>query len=110
MRKITKQQQRDYLRMRLSTDAGWAKASLLKIMDNQTEDEQRQEDTSEANGIGFTGTDGHILSSFANQLMTKKYLSPRQMEILMPKMKKYWKQILVISDIEKLNNLIIAEA
>ena len=106
MKKVTKAQQKEYLRMRLSTDAGWAKAALLKIMENQTEDEQRCEETSDANGIGFTGTDGHILSSFANQLMTKKFLSPRQVEILMPKMKKYWKQILAITDVEKLNQMI----
>lgn len=107
MKKVTKQEQRDYLRMRLSTDRGWAKAALLKIYDNQTDDEQDAEHTMEMNGIGFTGVDGHILSSFSEQLIKRGSLSERQMEILMKKMKKYWKQILSISDEDKINELVI---
>jgi len=107
MKKVTKKEQREYLRQRLSTDRGWAKAALLKIYEYQTEDEQRSECTSDANGVGFTGVDGHILSSFSEQLISRGTLSERQMEILMGKMKKYWKQVLSISDVEKMNELII---
>ena len=101
--KITKSAQKEFLQRMLSTNEKWAKSALLKIYDNQTEDEQSTESTSHLNGIGFTGSDGQILSSFAKQLTTKQYLSVRQVEILLPKMKKYWKQILMISDIDKLN-------
>jgi len=104
--KITKKAQREYLRGQLETNPKWAKVALLRIYDNQTEEEQRCRDTAEANGIGFSGVDGMILSSFAIQLHTKKYLSPRQMIILMSKMKRYWRQILEITDIEKLNSQI----
>jgi hypothetical protein len=104
--KITKSAQKEFLQRMLSTNERWAKSALLKIYDNQTEDEQQAESTSQLNGIGFTGSDGQILSSFAKQLNTKQYLSVRQVEILMPKMKKYWKQILTISDVEKLNEQI----
>lgn len=101
--KITKSAQKEFLQRMLSTNEKWAKLALLRIYDNQTENEQRAENTSQLNGMGFTGSDGQILSSFAKQLSTKQYLSVRQVEILMPKMKKYWKQILVISDVQKLN-------
>lgn len=105
---ITKEQQKEYLRLKLSTDPSWAKAALLRIYGNQTEAEQISEDTKELNGIGFTGPDAQILSSFANQLLTKRFLSDKQMSILMTKIKKYWKQILDISDIDKLNSQIAA--
>ena len=83
MKKVTKSQQREYLRTRLSEDRGWAKAALLKIYDNQTDDEQASEGTIEDNGIGFTGVDGHILSSFSQQLIKRGSLSEKQMVILM---------------------------
>ena len=105
--KVTKIMQKEYLRDQLSTNDTWAKIALMRIMDNQTEDEQNCDATIVQNGIGFTGTDARILSSFASQLQDKKYLSPKQMNILKPKMKKYWKQILCISDVEKLNKQII---
>ena len=39
--------------------------ALMKIYDRQTADEQEYQDTTEYNTVGFTGVDGHILSSFA---------------------------------------------
>ena len=67
--------------------------SLLIIYDRQTSDEQRSENTIENNTIGFTGFDGRILTSFANQYLEKGYLSRKQKEILRKRMPKYWRQI-----------------
>lgn len=106
-KKITKKAQREYLRKMLSVNKKWAIRALLLIYDYQTEDEKVEEITRNLNGVGFTGTDGEILTSFANQYLRKGQLSDRQMDLLMKKMKKYWRQVLNHCDIEVLNNNII---
>jgi hypothetical protein len=107
MAKLTKTQIRDFVRTKLETDPRWAKAALLKIYEFQTSDEQISEYTRDHNGVGFTGIDGQILTSFAKQLNRKGYLSPRQMELVMKKMPKYWRQIISISNRDQLNSLIL---
>lgn len=106
MAKITQLQKKEFLKRKLGTDPRWAKHALLKIFEFQTEEEQDHECTHDHNGVGFTGVDGEILSSFAKQLIKYKRLSDKQMALLFKKMPKYWKQILTISDEEKLNALI----
>lgn len=106
MAKITKGQIKEYVRTKLSSDSRWAKHALLKIFEFQTAEEQEYETTSVHNGVGFTGIDGEILASFAKQLQTKGYLSPKQMDLLYKKMPKYWRQIISISDENQLLSLI----
>jgi hypothetical protein len=102
--KVTKKQIRAYIKHQLGTNQTWAFAALLKILENQTEDEQNSENTIEYNNIGFTGADGHIMTSIAKQYKRYKRLSPKQQAIVMKKMPKYWKQILNISDEEQVKN------
>ena len=59
-------------------------------------DEQISEDTHYNNGIGFTGCDAPILSSFAKQLLSRGFLTPKQKVYALKKMPKYHKQILVL--------------
>jgi len=106
MANITKTQIQQYLKTKLGSDPRWAKHALLKIFEFQTAEEKSIEHTRENNGIGFTGVDGEILTSFAKQLERKGYLSPKQMNLLFKKIPKYWKQILSISDEDKLMSLI----
>jgi len=106
MSKITKVQIKEFVKDKLSTDKIWAQQALLKIFENQTLDEQKSRDTKYHNGVGFTGTDGRILSSLASQLLKKKYLSDKQMAIVYKKMPKYWIQIVKISNTKKLHSLI----
>jgi hypothetical protein len=68
--------------------------AIIKIYERQTADEQDLDQTIEHNGIGFNGIDAEIMSSFAKQLMTRGFLSPKQTVIAQKKMPKYWKQIL----------------
>ena len=107
MAKITKERQRNFLKEKLGTNAHWAKNALLKIYEFQTQEEQDHECTHDHNGVGFTGVDGEILTSFAKQLIKYKRLSEKQMAIVFKKMPKYWKQILTISNESKLNELIV---
>ena len=99
---ITKKEMRDFVKKQLATNKAWATKALLKIFEKQTNDEQKYEYTHECNKVGFTGVDGKILSSFAKQLETRGFLSPKQMNIVYKKMPKYWMQIIKISDQKKL--------
>ena len=105
--KITKKAQKEFIQRRLASDAIWAKNALLKIYSFQTYDEQERETTCHYNGVGFSGAHAEILSSFAKQLEKWNRLSDKQMSILFRIMPKYWRQVLQISDTEKLNSLIL---
>jgi hypothetical protein len=106
MDKVTKKEVKEFLKYKLGTDYVWAIKGLLKIFENQTLDEQKSKHTKYHNGIGFNGTDGEILSSFALQFRKKRRLSDKQMTIVYKKMPKYWNQILSISDEDHLHKLI----
>jgi len=72
--------------------------ALLAIYANQTQDEQATETTRYTNGIGFTGADAEILSSFAQQYIKKNWLSPGQMETLNRRIMKYAGQLARIAN------------
>lgn len=67
----TKKARIEFIRGKLQTDDRWALKGLLTVFDNQTEDEQRSESVQEHNGIGFTGIDGEIMTSFAKRAISK---------------------------------------
>ena len=106
MSKITKIEVKEFVKEKLATDRAWAIKGLLKIFENQTLDEQKSKDTIYQNGVGFNGTDGEILSSFALQFQKRKFLSDKQMVALYKMMPKYWGQIVKISDEQQLHSLI----
>ena len=82
-----------YLKNQLGTNPAWAIKGLVKIYTLQTADEQSTGHTSHDNGVGFSGCDAEILSSFATQVNRGRNLSPKQMAIVFKKMPRYWKQI-----------------
>lgn len=104
--KITNQEIKDFVKKQLGNDKSWALKGLIKIFEFQTKSEQEYESTHVYNKIGFTGTDGKILTSFAKQYINRNFLTPKQMTILYKKMPKYWMQIVKISNREKLEKMI----
>jgi hypothetical protein len=104
--KITKKAIREYVREKLGTDAQWALRGLVVIYQNQTQDEQSDGVTRERNDIGFSGADSEIMSSFAEQYERWGRLSQKQLAIVFKKMPKYWKQILAVSNMEKIEKLV----
>jgi hypothetical protein len=74
--------------------------SLMLIYERQTADEQRVKATTDLNSIGFTGVDGEILSSFSEGYKKYGSLTPKQMAIARPKMKKYWRQLIEVIRID----------
>lgn len=106
MATITKAQIKEFVRNQLGSNKAWAIKGLLKIYEFQTEEEKSYEATVEHNNVGFTGTDGEILSSFARQYKQRGFLTPKQMNLLFKKMPKYWKQIIGQSDQMKLISMV----
>ena len=62
----------------------------------------RRRKTIEHNGIGFSGPDAEILSSFAQQYQRRGTLSPRQMNLLRRKMPSYASQVARAADTTRL--------
>ena len=89
----TKKDRRAFIREKLTNDRRWAIRGLMVIYQAQTEDEKLTGHTREANGVGFTAFDDEILTSFAEQWMSKKFLSEKQIAFLHRKMPKYTNQI-----------------
>lgn len=105
--KVTKKQQETYLRNLLTNNAKAATKALIHIYNNQTGTEKAVGKTVDHNGVGFTGADAEILTSFAEQFKRRGSLSQKQMNLLFKKIGKYWRQILMVSDVDKLNQSIL---
>jgi len=89
----TQKAQTAHIRTQLGSSIAWASKGVIRIFENQTHDEQAVEATHEHNGIGFTGVDANILSSFAKQILKGRTMSPKQSAILFKKMPKYAGQL-----------------
>lgn len=92
-KKITKAALVGFLKKMLTTNHKWATAALIRIYDNQTLDEQNRGETYHLNGVGFSGSDARILTSFAEFYKNKGYLTERQMVYVFRKMGKYANQL-----------------
>lgn len=90
------------LKNALSTNQQWALRALVRIYQDQTQAEKDQGTTHDHNNIGFSGVDGELLSSFAQQYMSRGRLSDKQMVYVFKKMPKYWKQLVNIAGKEKM--------
>ena len=102
MTSMTKKELIAALKERLATDDRWALRALKLVYRNQTAYEQATQQTIEHNGIGFSGPDAEILSSFAQQYQRRGTLSPKQMNVLRRKMPSYAGQVMRAADTERL--------
>jgi hypothetical protein len=73
---------------------------MLRIYDLQTESEKVFGDTHANNGVGFSGVDGEIMSSFVEFYNKANFLSYKQMKIARKKMLKYAGQLTKIANNE----------
>ena len=90
----TKKAKQDYIREKVGTNRAWALRALVVIFNNQTDAEQAIDATTDANGVGFSGCDADILSSFAKQHLAGRNLSAKQMAIIFKKMPRYSRQLM----------------
>ena len=87
---------KDDIKALLETNDAAVIKAMLRIFEYQTYSEQESEHTQDFNGVGFSGVDGEILSSFTKQFQTRGFLSPKQMIIARKRMQKYASQLLLI--------------
>jgi len=73
---------------------------MLRIYGLQTESEQVCGGTHESNGVGFSGVDGGIMSSFTEFYNKAGFLSKKQMVIARKKILKYTGQLTKIANNE----------
>ena len=92
-----------YFREQLATKPNWALRALMVVYEKQTSREKAEGVAADTNGVGFNGQDAQLLTAFAQQVErwddqpAKHYaspLSPRQMAVVMRRMKKYASQII----------------
>lgn len=55
----------------LDTYNVWVERTLVVLFERQTASERQMQATTDNNGVGFTGLDGEILSSLAQQVLDK---------------------------------------
>lgn len=67
--------------------------AILRLYNEQTEDEKTTGDTKHSNGVGFNKFDAEILSSFAEFFKRTGFLTAKQMIVARKKMIKYSKQL-----------------
>jgi len=105
--KLTKANTTLFVKQQLSTKPEWAVKAMVRIFEeNQTSDEKTDQLTKHDNGIGFSGTDAQFLSSLAKQFIEKDYLSEKQVAFVLKKMPKYHKQVIAMSNAERLNDMV----
>lgn len=92
----------EYVANQLKTNQSWATKAIVRLYQLQTADEQCSQSTHNKNGVGFTGADANILSSFAEQIDRGRTLSPKQLAIAFKKLPKYSRQIMGLIPSEKL--------
>jgi len=66
---------------------------MKRIYDLQTEDEKNSGGTYYNNGVGFSGVDGDIMSSFVEFYSKTNFLTTKQMKIARKTMLKYAGQL-----------------
>lgn len=89
------------IREMISTREDAQNRALVAIYNGQTETEKAAAVTVEDNGIGFSGVDAEILTSFAQQFLSRQWLSPKQRAILAKKLPKYAGQLWQIAITKK---------
>jgi len=105
-KKFTKKEAIAFIKNKLQSDDRWAIRALNTIFKNQTADEKLSAEAKYSNGIGFSGVDAKFLTSLALQVADRGTLSMKQMAWLKRKIGKYAKQLLSVTNMEKLKTLI----
>jgi hypothetical protein len=104
----TKKARLAFFRAALTAHPAWAYRALVLIFRRQTAEEQAAGATILLNGVGFSGVDAEILTSFATQYLAKQarypgskvWLSPKQEALLRRKMPRYAAQLIALLEAE----------
>lgn len=98
----------DFIVEQMAKSVKWLYKAIVAIYNGQTQDEKVSQATSHDNGIGFNGCDAFILSSFAEQINERGFLTAKQIEIARHKMRKYAGQLARIAVENRCRNTVEA--
>ena len=84
---------KDEIKELLQTNDRAVLRGLVAVYSLQTKDEKALAETVEHNGVGFSGFDAEILTSFAKQVQEQGKLTDRQMEVARKRVLKYAGQL-----------------
>lgn len=84
------------IRINITTNRRWTERAIVVIYRYQTSAEQRRQETIEHNGVGFNGVDASFMSSLAQQIISGRSLTERQLVVAQRKIGKYAGQLLRI--------------
>lgn len=91
-----KQWRKELQALILASDLALYRA-IVRIWKNQTFAEQSKGEALIVDGVGFNKLDAGLLSSYAEQIIKRNYLSDKQKAIARKLMPKYWRQLMVAS-------------
>lgn len=95
--KLTKAKQIDYIKEQLKVNDQWLIKGLIRIYERQTALEQMADQTTDANGVGFSGADGEFMSVAAKRAMNGYVFSPKYLTAIRKNMIKYAGQLARVS-------------
>lgn len=96
--KAKKQWSADEIKNLVQTNDTVLYRALKKLYECQTADEQQYAETTQANGVGFNAIDAEFLTSCAQFLIKKGFLTDKQKVIVRKKLVKYNKQLTAIAN------------
>lgn len=98
----------EFVKDKILNDDRWMLRGLIVIFEHQTSEEKNSQSAKVNNGVGFSRFDAELLTSFANHLINKGFLTkiqnkeyvdakqiftPKQIPLLRAKMAKYSGQL-----------------
>lgn len=78
--------------------------SIILIDNLQTEPERKAKESVEDNNVGWTKQDAKEMGEIADKIRNREQLSKGELAKSRNKMKKYWKQLMVISKRQQTEN------
>lgn len=93
----TWKQWREYIQQLLEDSDDAVMSALVRLYACQEEDERATRQSTHRNGIGFDKADAYRLSKLAAKLQSGQQISYRDIQFARAQLKKYWKQLAVMS-------------
>lgn len=93
----TWKQWREYIQSLLQNSNAAVESAITKLYMRQEEDEKTTGQSKHVNGVGFNNVDAYRMTELARKLLGGKHLSCGEMEFARASLKKYWKQLALMS-------------
>lgn len=94
---MTDEEMKEHFKEKLRSDPAWVRQALVALYERQTQDEKNDGVTKHTNGMGFTGADAAILTSFAQKVIGgRSSFSEKQLAVCFKLLPKYAGQLVKV--------------